>query len=423
MRRLSPLLLLASLAACPAQDDPVEDSPVETDTDTDADSDTDADADTDADSDTDTDADTDADCSTTPVSGTDITWTTVMSGLSAPTFVTHAGDGSGRLFATTQAGTIVERAANGTTRTYLDIRSIVRDGGERGLLSMAFHPDFATNGRLYVYYTDNDSDTVVSEFTAATPATSLPPTSSERIVLTQTQPASNHNGGQIAFGDDGYLYIGLGDGGGADDTFANGQRENTFLAKILRIDVNAGTPYNVPSDNPFIGVGSHMPETWVWGLRNPWRFSFDRSTGELYIGDVGQDDYEEIHVAEAGDNLGWPIMEGDHCFNGANCDSTGLTRPIWEYAHTSGVTAVVGGYVYRGCALPDLDGIYFFSDAPYSGSSPLRTLDLSGASAVQGPIWQSNAGALIVSFGEDEEGELYVADAGSSRILKMTPGN
>jgi len=356
------------------------------------------------------------------VSGTAISLDVVATGLSAPVFVTHAGDGSDRLFLVQQGGRVrLAGATAGAWTEWLDLRSRVSSGGERGLLSIAFHPQFVTNGRFFAYYTDSSSDTVVSEFTVSgDTATALPDGSTERILLTQDQPASNHNGGQLAFGPDGYLYIGLGDGGGAGDTYGNGQNAGTLLAKILRIDVDNGNPYAVPADNPFVNDSSFRAETWAWGLRNPWRFSFDRETGLMWIGDVGQNAYEEIDVGVAGANYGWAQVEGEHCF-AAGCDPSLYQAPVHEYQQPTG-RSVTGGYVYRGCVMPDLVGRYFYSDYNYF-DSPLWSLEWDGQNATPGPATLSSTGTLVSSFGEDEQGELYIADHSGGRVLKIVPAN
>jgi len=355
------------------------------------------------------------------VSGTNISLEPFASGFSSPVHIANAGDGTGRVFVMEQRGRIYELdAEGGGQREYLRIQDHVTSSGESGMLSMAFHPSFATNGKLYAYYTDGSGDTVVSEFEVdGDPATDLPDENSERVVLSQSQPAWNHNGGQIAFGPDGFLYIGLGDGGGGGDTYGNGQRENTFLAKILRIDVDNGDPYGIPDDNPFIGVGSHRSETWAWGLRNPWRFSFDRETDELWIADVGQNDWEEIHIGRIGANYGWPEMEGNHCFT-PGCDPSNFEPAIHEYSHNTGGISITGGFVYRGCKLPDLHGTYIYSDYNYF-NSPLWSLSWDGAVASQGPIDTGGIGGLISSFGEDEQGEIYVANHSSGTVLKIVP--
>jgi glucose/arabinose dehydrogenase len=282
----------------------------------------------------------------------------VVDGLDAPTGVTSADDGSGRLFVNEQAGKVRLVSAGGALRPqpFVDLSSRIRSGGERGLLGLAFHPGFATNRRLFVDYTRaEDGATVVSELRASADGSQADP-ASERILLVVPQPFANHNGGQLAFGPDGDLYIGLGDGGSGGDPMENGQNRNVLLGKILRIDVDAphaaGKAYAIPPDNPYAARGSApgdgRPEVWAYGLRNPWRFSFDRLTADLYIGAVGQGSWEEIdrqpRDPAGGANYGWNLMEGDHCFR-STCDPTGLIAPIAGYSHAFGCS-VTGGYVY-----------------------------------------------------------------------------
>jgi glucose/arabinose dehydrogenase len=329
-----------------------------------------------------------------------------------PTGLTHAGDGSGRLFVLEKRGTIRiirDRALIGAA--FLDITDRVgSSGSEQGLLGIAFHPHYEENGFFYINYTDRSGDTVIARYSAPDGDQADP--NSEHVLLRQDQPASNHNGGALAFGPDGYLYIGLGDGGLANDAFGNGQNGQSWLAKILRIDVDGGDPYAIPPDNPFVGEDGFADEIWAYGLRNPWRFSFDRATGDLYIGDVGQGAYEEIDFqpagSEGGENYGWPIMEGMHCFRSDSCEQEGLTLPIVEYDHGSGCS-VTGGYVYRGEAFPSLAGVYFFGD--YCSG-------LIWGLAVDNGEWQVaqllDAGIQLSSFGEDESGELYVTDLGGA---------
>jgi glucose/arabinose dehydrogenase len=332
--------------------------------------------------------------------------------LDSPLFLTHTGDGSGRLYVVEQPGRVILLDADGGGRqTYLDIVERIDSGGERGLLGLAFHPDFASNGRLFLDYTDLNGDTVVSEFSGD--AESADP-SSERVLLTIEQPFPNHNGGDIAFGPDGYLYIATGDGGSGGDPFGNGQSLATHLGKMLRIDVDAGDPYAVPDDNPFVGQDGALPEIWAYGLRNPWRFAFDRQTSELYIGDVGQGAWEEIDYQPAGEgglNYGWNTMEGPACFGRSDCDQSGLTLPITAYGRDEGST-VTGGYVYRGAAQPALAGIYFFADF---GSG--RIWGFPASAATSGSIEMTEllqTDLSIASFGEDEAGELYVVDLGGA---------
>ena len=331
------------------------------------------------------------------------------------TFVANAGDGSGDMYAVAQAGRIymVTQGQSAPSAPWLDITDRVSSGGERGLLGLAFHPDFKDNGRFFVNYTDLEGNSVISEFTRAADGTVDP--TAEQVLLHVSQPYPNHNGGMLAFGPDGYLYIGLGDGGGAGDTQGSGQSLTTYLGKILRIDVDAPAPalYAIPTGNPIAGGAGNgpLPEIWDWGLRNPWRFSFDRESGGLFIGDVGQNLTEEIDVEPAGlggRNYGWNIMEGDHCYNATTCNQTGLTMPVATYTHDAGC-AVTGGYVYRGARVPVLDGRYFYAD--YC-SGTIWTIDADAALAGRPvtPEVFGKIGFAVSSFGEDEAGELYIVD-------------
>lgn len=330
----------------------------------------------------------------------------VAAGLDLPTYATHANDGSGRLFVLEKPGKIrVIRAGELELDSFLDIDPLVGSNGlEQGLLGLAFHPDFAANGRLFVDYTNNDGDTVVAEY-RTTPDRSRVDPATARVLLTVAQPYGNHNGGQLQFGPDGYLYVGLGDGGAANDPEGNGQNPGALLGKILRISVDGEEPYAIPEDNPFAGDPAFLPEIWALGLRNPWRFSFDRLTGDLYIADVGQNAYEEIDIEPAGSpgglNFGWSVMEGAHCFQSDTCDRTGLTLPVAEYGREDGCS-VTGGYVYRGSRYPALDGIYFYGD--YC-SGKIWGLRQGGA-----PVEMIDTDLSISSFGEDEAGEVYVVD-------------
>jgi glucose/arabinose dehydrogenase len=356
------------------------------------------------------------------VDGTSIAVSTVLAGLSFPVHVTHAGDGSDRLFIVQQGGRII--SLDGSVQTvWLDITDRVNPGGgnlgERGLLSVAFHPDFVSNGRFFVDYTGAGGTTHISEFGLTDDGLGDP--DSERSLLTQAQPAGNHNGGQVAFGPDGCLYIGFGDGGGGGDTFDSGQNPDTWLAKILRIDVDSGDPYGIPGDNPFVGDAEHRPETWAWGLRNPWRFSFDRGTGTMWIADVGQGDLEEISLGVAGGNFGWPEMEGNSCFT-AGCDPSLYEPAVFEYGRSTGVS-ITGGHVYRGCAMPDLQGNYFFSDYNYN-DSPIWTIRQAADGAiVGGDTSLEETGGLISSFGEDEAGEIYFVHHLAGLLLKIVPSS
>jgi len=332
-----------------------------------------------------------------------------------PLFVTHAGDGSNRTFVVEKTGSI--KLLDGTV--FFDVSDrITADGYEQGLLGLAFHPQFAQNGQFFVYYTAPDGTNTVSRFGSIADRQGGDP-DSEVVLIQQEDPAANHNGGMLAFGPDGMLYIGLGDGGGANDQFGNGQNGDTFLAKILRIDVNNGEPYAVPQDNPFANDGEIRPETWAWGLRNPWRFSFDRATGDLYIGDVGQNQWEEINFQPAasagGENYGWPVREAAHCFRDQNCDTASFADPIAEYNHQQGIS-VTGGYVYRGQQFPVLQGAYLFGDYG-TGRIWVSARDASGT-------WTTTAmlrfDGQISSFGEDEAGEVYLTDIGGGGVYRIT---
>jgi len=338
--------------------------------------------------------------------------------LNQPLFVTHAGDGSGRIFAIEKGGTI-RTIPDGNL--FFDMTDkVLSDGSEQGLLGLAFHPRFKENGYFYVNYTDREGNDTVARYTA-TGDRREGDTASEQIVLSQEDPAANHNGGMLAFGPDGYLYISFGDGGGAGDTYGNGQNNDTFLAKILRIDVNSGgdRPYSVPQDNPFVDEEGTRPEIWAKGLRNAWRFSFDRETRDLYIADVGQNAWEWVAFQPAGDkvgrNYGWPITEGNHCYEAEQCDRTGLTAPVAEYSHSIG-QSITGGYVYRGENSPALRGAYIFGDYV---SGLLWTLYRNAAGRwVMTQVLDTDRN--ISSFGEDEAGELYLTDLQEGAVYTIT---
>jgi|GEM_PF-1192588 len=320
----------------------------------------------------------------------------VASGFDRPLFLASP-PGDSRLFVVEQGGTI-EVVGGGT---FLDITSIVLDGGERGLLGLAFHPDYAANGLLYVNYTDNSGDTRIASYTRSSNPEQAD-TASGQILLTIDQPASNHNGGWIDFGPDGLLYIAMGDGGGANDQFGNGQNPATLLGKILRMDVSSANT-----------------EIWASGVRNPWRNAFDGNL--LYVADVGQGQWEEVSVISTtavSPNLGWPIMEGGHCFSSSSCNPTGLVLPIAEYSHDQGCS-ITGGYVYRGSAIPGLAGTYFYSDFC---EGTLRSFRFDGVSALESKIW-TELGTIgtVSSFGEDSAGEIYVLTFDGS-IRKLVSG-
>ncbi len=351
-----------------------------------------------------------------------LTLTAVTSGLASPTVITHAGDGSGRLFVVEQGGTIRIVNSGGTLMPtpFLDISGRILSGGERGLLGLAFPPGFSTKRYFYVDYTRAaDGATVVSRFSvSANP--DVADATSEQVLLVVSQPFANHNGGQLAFGPDGMLYVGLGDGGSGGDPMGNGQNTATLLGKLLRLDVEAGVvPYRIPPDNPFVASATAKPEIWALGLRNPWRFSFDRQTGDLYIADVGQDAWEEIDFqsvgAAGGANYGWNILEGPACFSPATgcVPPPAYSAPVASYGHDVGC-AVIGGYVYRGPGNRNMQGLYFYGDFCSGRVWALRKV---------GNAWQSDllqqAGLAISSFGEDEAGHLYVADYTTGTIYRI----
>ncbi|MDP2530743.1 MAG: PQQ-dependent sugar dehydrogenase, partial [Candidatus Palauibacterales bacterium] len=312
--------------------------------------------------------------------------TPVVSGLSSPVWLT-APPGDPRLFVVEQRGTIrIVKDGSLLPEPFLDLRPAVASGGERGLLGLAFHPDYASNGRFYVDYTDPQGDTrVVAYRVSASDPDRADPASGDTI-LAVDQPYSNHNGGLVTFGPDGMLYVGLGDGGSGGDPRGNGQNRGTLLGAILRLDVDGGSPYRIPPDNPFVGQAGFRGEIWAWGLRNPWRYSFDPASGLLYIADVGQNDWEEINAEPArsgGLNYGWNVMEGRHCYGSSSCDAQGLVQPILEYDHRDGCS-ITGGFVYRGSAMPDLQGTYFYSD--YC-SGWLRSLRYDGTAVGEERSW------------------------------------
>jgi len=344
-----------------------------------------------------------------------------------------------RLFIVEQGGTIRVIEADGITvraTPFLDISGNVTTGGERGLLGLAFHPDYDVNGRFFVHYSASPSgDTQISEFSVSADP-NVADALSESSVLSVTQPATNHNGGAIAFGPgDGYLYIALGDGGSSCDGAPggpHGQSLDTLLGKILRIDVDGGAPYAVPATNPFFG-GPELEEIWAYGLRNPWRISFDRETFDLYIGDVGQDAWEEIDVQPAsstgGENYGWADYEGSVCQDGSgtSCGGStcpgGTTFPVHEYPHELSTNcfgvagSVTGGYVYRGCRMPGYHGTYFYADYCLG---TVHSFEYAGGLATNLTDWPS-LDATVATFGQDRLGELYLADLGSGVVYRIAP--
>jgi glucose/arabinose dehydrogenase len=348
----------------------------------------------------------------------------VVAGLAFPLYLTAPTGDASRLFIVERAGAIrIVKDGALLAEPFLDIRDRVSVSGEQGLLGLAFSPTFATDGRFVVHYTDLAGNTTLSRFQASPTDPDRADPATGALILTAAQPFSNHNGGQIAFGPDGFLYLGLGDGGSSGDPDNRGQNLADLLGSILRIDVRAADPYVVPADNPFIGQPDASPEVWSYGLRNPWRFSFDRATGDLYIGDVGESQREEIDVSPAAEgagrglNYGWSLMEGSQCFRGPGCDQTGLELPALEYGHGEGCS-VTGGYVYRGSAIPALQGHYFYADFCQGWVQSFR---YDGGVVTELTSWPAlSPGGSVVSFGEDAAGELYIVEAGG-RVFRVVP--
>jgi glucose/arabinose dehydrogenase len=346
-----------------------------------------------------------------------------VTGFSGPTGLEVPGDSTGRIFIVEQGGTIrIVQNSTLLTGNFLNLTSKVESGGEKGLLGLAFHPNFATNGRFFVNYTRRVSgqlQTIIAEYQAS-PSTSNQALTSERVLLVVNQPFDNHNGGQLAFGPDHFLYIGVGDGGSADDPLGNGQNGNSLLGKILRIDVDspfaAGKQFAIPPDNPFATSGG-APEVYAYGLRNPWRFSFDRADGRLIAGDVGQGAREEVDIITRGGNFGWNIMEGFICRPpNTTCNMTNLILPISDYDHSAaGGTSIIGGFVYRGTAIPALVGTYVFGDLSSGHVWGLKQ-DSSGA-WVRTVLLDHNR--TVSAFGQDAAGELYLVDYGNGAVLRL----
>lgn len=332
---------------------------------------------------------------------------------SRPVDLQHAPDNSNRIFVVEQAGiiSVFPNSKDAATKnTFLDIRDKVDDqGNEEGLLGLAFHPEYKTNGYFYVNYTASGPNrTVISRFKVSSANANQADPSSELVILTFAQPYSNHNGGQVSFGPDGYLYIAVGDGGSGGDPHDNGQNRSTLLGTILRIDVNkpeGNKPYGIPADNPFTkNTSGYREEIYAYGLRNPWRFSFDADNGRLWTGDVGQNAYEEVDIIEKGGNYGWNIMEGNHCFEARNgCNRSGLKLPIHEYGRDEGLS-ITGGFVYRGPTVKSLEGKYIYADY---ATRRVWALDHSNLGrSVNTLLFEADFN--ISSFGVDEKNELYL---------------
>jgi glucose/arabinose dehydrogenase len=358
--------------------------------------------------------------SCTPVSGTNIMFQPVITGLTRPVYVT-AAPGDPRLFVLEQGGRI-KIFENGSlvTTPFLDISGSISGGstGERGLLGLAFHPQYASNGRFFINYTASSplGDTVIAEY-AVSGNPNVANTSETRLLVVG-QDFSNHNGGMIEFGPDGYLWIGMGDGGSGGDPNERAEDVTQLLGKMLRIDINTGNPYGIPADNPLVGM-TGRDEIWAVGLRNPWRWSFDSQTNDLYIGDVGQGNREEVNVVAstaANVNYGWDHREGTACHEpSSGCPTAGLTDPLHDYSHSAGRCSITGGYVYRGSCFPGIDGYYFFAD--YC-SGDIWSTQLNGGTLTT-PALITDSGGSVVSFGQDAFGEVYVVALGGtiSRII------
>ena len=347
----------------------------------------------------------------------------VAAGLNFPVLVTSAPGDASRLFVVEKGGT-VRVIKNGTLlpTPFIDLRGRVTTGSEQGLLGLAFHP---TDGRVVLSFTvpgaTGGGRSQVSTFRPGLNPDVLDP-ATEQLVITVDQPYANHNGGHVAFGPDGYLYVGFGDGGSGGDPQGHGQDRTDLLGSLLRLDLDHGLPYTIPATNPFVGQAGMRGELWNWGLRNPWRFSFDRATGDLYIADVGQNAWEEVDVQPAtsarGENYGWAIMEGNHCYGRNSCNKTGLVLPVTEYGHGDGCS-ITGGYVYRGQAIPELAGTYFYGD--YCDGW-IRSFVYRNGAATSPSSWPTlDTKQRITSFGEDAAGEIYVVLANGS-IYRIAPG-
>ncbi|MGE3909926.1 MAG: sorbosone dehydrogenase family protein, partial [Chloroflexota bacterium] len=351
-----------------------------------------------------------------------------LSGLSNPVFLTHAGDGTGRLFVVEQGGKI-RVVVNGQVRPtpFLDLTSVIVSGGEQGLLGLAFHPHYEANGRFFVFYTakppPGTGNTVVQEYRVTPGNPELADPTPVRTILNLQDNYTNHNGGMLGFGPDDYLYVGIGDGGGGGDPDENAQNLNVLFGKLLRLDIdNAGNPlhpdfsYAIPPGNPFVGQPNTRPEIWAYGFRNPWRWSFDRQTGDLLIGDVGQGAWEEIDLipsGQAGGNFGWDDREGAHCYEpSSGCQTAARIDPILEYSHAangSPCSSVTGGYRYRGARFPALSGIYLYAD--YCTGRIWKGTQSGGSWSATEALDTTH---FITSFGEDDAGEIYLLTAGGT---------
>ena len=344
----------------------------------------------------------------------------IVTGLASPVFLT-APTGDARLFILEQAGRIrLVKGGNLVAAPFLDITSKVASGGERGLLGLAFHPQYATNGFFFVYYTDLNGDIQVERYKVSSGSPDVADAASATPVITVAhRSASNHNGGMLLFGEDGMLYMGTGDGGGGGDPSGNAQNKSQLLGKLLRLNVSS-LPYTIPSNNPFVGQSGARGEIWAYGLRNPWRYAFDRVDHKLYIADVGQGAWEEVDVvdpARGGVNYGWNQTEGNHCYT-SGCNTALYEPAILEYDHSEGCS-ITGGFVYRGQAMPGLRGAYFYSD--YC-SGWVRSFRFSNGAATAKQTWSLGSLGNILSYGEDAAGELYILSSNGT-VYKIVSGS
>jgi glucose/arabinose dehydrogenase len=342
----------------------------------------------------------------------------VASGLTNPLQLT-APTGDARLFIVEQAGRIrVVQNGQLLPAPFIDLSNKLRYGGEQGLLSVAFHPQYSSNGFFFVNYTDTNGDTRVERYHVSSDPNRADAASAKQILFVK-QPYSNHNGGHILFGPDGMLYIGMGDGGSGGDPQGNGQNKASLLGKLLRIDVNSGDPYGIPSGNPFANTTGARPEIWAYGVRNPWRLAFDRTDNSFYVADVGQNAVEEINVVPAGtggQNYGWNVMEGTRCYSSSSCSKTGLTQPVSEYSHSDGCS-ITGGIVYRGTKLTALRGHYFYADYCQGW---IRSFRYVNGQVTDQRNWDLGNIGQVLSFGEDSAGEMYVL-SGNGRVYRFAP--
>ncbi len=362
-----------------------------------------------------------------PASAVDVV--PVVTGLVRPLYVTDAGDGTGRLFVVEQGGKIwIVEDGQKLQTPFLDVTALISPEAttpagytERGLLGLAFHPDYAENGVFFINYTDLNGNTAVVRYAVSADDPNVANPDSATTILAVEQPYANHNGGHLVFGPDGYLYIGMGDGGSQGDPQGNAQNLGSYLGKILRIDVDDESGlYGIPADNPFVGRADALPEIWAYGLRNPWRFNFDRETGDLWIGDVGGSAWEEVDFQPAnwpgGANYGWNRVEGMHQ-TGAGAVPADAILPVAEYGHDMGIS-ISGGTVYRGEAIPALQGVYLYSDF---GSGLIWTIVPTSSGTFSSQIMLTGTGLTVSSFGEDEDGELYIIDY-KGTIYQFVPG-